>query len=344
MHIERLYLDYLKLRGTDDPKRLNLKADIAIEISEGRGEWYLQRLQKRAYGIDKNYGELASKLSDGKETFVDIDKREPSLAEAVLATRELNNDYQTVENLLLPKVISIIKIGSAGWGENYDVRRNPEDLSDLDTEVIIDDEINPEIGKELPGAVEGLKLFGKYYKEGKADYFSYGFKIENRPVSIHFMPKSVFKRNCAIDCENLSEEIRSFEFRIKPKSKPPFYDKRHDGQGKEYMYKAVPNFQEDGSIITEIPVMMIGDNNQIVMGLLMDKYFQLPKVNGDVQFFQEGIKKFKTSLAKRLIKEGGGKFSNMPARKNRMPYTLLNILDKEQEDLLKNKVGLEETW
>ncbi len=328
--METEYKQYLKLRQGNDPKRLQLKADLAAKVSEGgqEAEWLLKRYQGRGYGFGKNYGEVASKLSDGESI---PGRREPSLAESVLASIELNKDYQELVKILLPRVKTIIKIGSSSWAENYDVRMDPNDPSDLDLEVIID-EVDPKIGEGIPGAVEGLTMFKKYFDEGKAEYFSHGFKMGNRPVSIHFMPRAVFEKNCSTDYEHLNHLVTNKEFRAKPKNKPAIYDERYDGTGKEYIYEATPKIQEEGGMITEVPAMMTGDDGKLVMGLVMSKYFGYPIVEGDNDFFQENVLKFKTSVAKRLKREGGI-FSNMPGRRNRMPYNILDKLNAEQKKL-----------
>ena len=81
--------------------------------------------------------------------------------------------------------------------------------------------------------------------------------------------------------------------------------------------------------------MMVGDQGQIVMGLVMSKYFTYPLVNGDTQFFQENVQKFKESLNLRLASEGGGSFAEMPARKALMPDYVLQQLQAEQQNLQK---------
>ncbi len=348
------YIEYIKLRGTEDPKRLRLKADLARKMSENGGSWLLERYKGRGYGFGETYGEVARKLSDGQSI---PDRREPSLAEAVLASLEMKKDYQRLLEILLPRSRAIIKIGSSSWAENYDVRMDPNDPSDLDLEVIMD-EVEPKIGEGIPGAVEGLTLFKKYYDAGKADYFSFGLKMGNRPVSIHFMPRKVFEKNCAVDYEHLGEDEEgvisipaekivggkkkdvlikarvSREFRAKPKSKPAVYDERYDGTGEEYIYTGQPQIQEEGGMITEVPVMMVGNDGKLIMGLVMSKYFGYPVVEGDRLFFEEQVIKFKESVARRLVKEGG-KFGNMPGRKNRMPYYLLDRLNAEQKTLIK---------
>lgn len=260
--------------------------------------------------------------------------RQPSLAESIIATESLNKKYRELVKLLSPRVRSIIKIGSSTWAENFNVRTFSQDKSDLDLEVLIDD-VNSSIGEGLPGAEAGLETFMELYKRGQADYFSYGYKSDGIPISIHFMPTETFKRNCNLNMLALSQSVNNVEFRIKPKSKPPIYDERYDGSGKEFIFKAKPQIIT-GGILTEVPVMMLGPQDQIVMGLVPSKYFTYPEVRGDREFFEEHIAKFKNNLNLRLIAEGeGGKFTNMPARKDLMPSYVLNLLDKEQKELQK---------
>jgi len=329
--IQEKYFEYLKQRGKNTEERLHLKADLAEMVAKGEGGWYLKRLEKPSkvfpgmtYGGDK---------TKGVEIVEENEKREPSLAESVMATQDLSKDYQQVKEILLPRSRAIIRLGSSDWAENYDVRFDPTDPSDLDIEVFMD-EVDPSIGEGIPGAVEALTEFKKYFDKGEADYLSFGFKHNGRPTSIHFMPVKTFERNCNIDCEHITEPILAKEFRMKAKSKAPIYDERYDGEGREYIFEAKPYLVEGGQI-TEVPVMMIGEDKKLVMGLVMSKYFGFPRVDGDSKFFGENVELFKTGVAKRLKKEGGS-FSNMPGRKARMPYHIKERLDKEQE-LLMNK-------
>jgi len=79
--------------------------------------------------------------------------------------------------------------------------------------------------------------------------------------------------------------------------------------------------------------MMVSPEGRIVMGLVFSKYFVFPEVDGDKGFFEREVQRFKTNLVQRLQTEGGGDFAEMPARKNRMPYYILEQLRKEQRNL-----------
>jgi len=301
-------------------ERLEIRSDIAQIINSGEiyPHWYLNAVVLSALNYQSN----------------DFDKssRQPTLTESIIATENLNKKYKELVELLSPKVRSIIKIGSSTWAENFNVRNFQQDKSDLDLEVLIDD-VSSSIGEGLPGAEAGLETFMELYKRGQADYFSYGFKSDGIPISIHFMPTATFKKNCSLNILSLSKLVTNVEFRTKPKSKPPIYDERYDGSGKEFVFKAKPQ-EITGGILTEVPVMMVGPENQIVMGLVPSKYFTYPKVDGDQQIFERYIAKFKQNLNLRLAAEGGGgKFTNMPARKNLMPNYVLHLLDKEQREL-----------
>lgn len=255
----------------------------------------------------------------------------PSLEEVITATEKLDNCSRMISAKLRPRVRTIIQLGSFGWAKYYWVHGTGRRPSDLDMEVLIDD-IDPSVGSGFPGAEKGLEAFRKHYNMGEADYFSYGYRWGSQKISIHFMPTDTFLRNCNFNFRNLRGPVENREFRTLPKLKPPIYAERYDGQGNEFVYVARPERCEDG-ILTKVPVMMIGDQEQIVMGLVMSKYFAHPNVEGDQEIFERSIVKFKAQLALRLADEGGGQFSNMPARKCRMPLYTIEKLDREQQTL-----------
>ena len=321
------YGEYLKLRKTEDPekeeRRLVLKADLAREISEGNGQWYLDRLRGRAYGFASNYGKLAASLQD---TAFYNGRREPSLAESVLATDLLEKDYMELCEFLLPSSRAIIKVGSSTWAANFDIRQEETNPTDLDLEVLLDT-IEPEAFSSIENLKEALTTFRSYYEDGKADFMSFVWNKKNYPISIHFTPSATFKNNCHKDYFSSPMEYRLREFRVKPKSKPPRYEQR-DGYGKTHIFDGEPKLVAGGQI-TEVPLMMVGAQGQIVMGLIMDKYFAYPYVEGDKDFFQQNVNHFKKNLAQHLNIRGG-KFSEFPSRRNRMPYWLLDVLDQEQ--------------
>lgn len=344
---EKYYEYRLLRRAGDDENRLRVKADLAREIQEGRGTWYLGRLGRRIPGFDQTFGEIAEAVDDGQGV---PNRYEPSFGEAVVGTLALDKDYEKVKGLILPKLgvkEAITRVGSASWARFYDVRTTPGDPSDLDTEVMIS-EVRPELGEDLPGCEEGLEVFRYYQEKGMADYFSYSTQIDGRPLSIHWMMSDVFESNCRLDIESLDREVLAREFRTKPKSKAAeylqrdgngnyhifkaqatVYDGRRDGLGREHIYSAVPEYQPGGQI-TQTPTMMIGEHGQIVLGLTMDKHFAYPMVDGDVEFVESNIAVFKQSLARRLVAEGeGGTFADMPSRRDRMPYFLRERLHEE---------------
>ena len=332
--IPEIYQNYLHERRAErltgeQNGRLHTKADIARLITEGQGEWYVNRLNHRIPGFGKTFGEIASQVSDGN---VLPERREPSLAESVIATRERQKEYSRVRETLLPRVTCLIKVGSTGWAENFDVRSGA-DPSDIDLEVIVE-KPQKDLLKGLPEG-EGMELFTDYYNQGKVDYFSYGYKAGDVPVSIHVMPKAFFEKNCNRDYTTLKHDRLAREFRVVPKTKPPIYHERYNGDGKQYPFVCKPELLPEGGQVTETPIMMIRDQ-KIVMGLIMSKYMPYPPVEGNSAFFEQNIETFKENLAQRLKAEGGGSFSKMPGRKDRMPYYILEQLDKEQAWLTKN--------
>lgn len=320
------YVQYLRLRHDSTPEgdsqRLRIKADLARDVSTGQGQWYRDRLNTYIAPFHTTYGEIASRLSDTRRP---ERSAEPSLAQAVLATEQLQADYEDVRGVLLPHSRALIKVGSTSWAENFDVR-NHGNPSDLDLEVLIDG-IHPEEFAEVPGAEEALSRFGEVYDDNQADYMAFSWKKGDRPVSIHFMPTDVFEDSCRRDYFSDPQNRRLREFRVKPKSKAPRYEQR-DGFGNSFLFDCQPTLVPQGQI-TETPLMMVGDQGQLVLGLVMDKYFSLPKVDGDEDFFNDNIGFFKRNLAAYLA-ENGGSFSGFPSRRNRMPYWLLEDLDKEQ--------------
>jgi len=328
--MDAMYLGYLHVRNTDSPDRLRLKADLARRISEDPdfARWYNARLESSGKGFAPTYGDIAIALPDGENI---PGRREPSLGESVIASRELQAEYMQLREYLLPRVRSIIKVGSTTWGENFDVRLDHNDPSDLDLEVLVD-EINPEYFAELPGCQQALEAFMPYYLRGEAQYLSYGYKSGTRPISIHFMPTQTFLSNCRRDYRGITSDVLITEFRNKPKSKPPIYSERFDGSGNMFPFHGRPLLVEGGQL-TQVPVMMVSPEGRIVMGLVFSKYFVFPEVDGDKGFFEREVQRFKTNLVQRLQTEGGGDFAEMPARKNRMPYYILEQLRKEQRNL-----------
>jgi hypothetical protein len=327
--MEAIYREYLtSRRNGDNEARLRVKADIAKAVCEGKAEWYLDRLEHHVPVYDMPYGEIAALVSDVKVEPT-LGRREPSLAESVLATRDLEKDYQEVAGFLRGRVKTIIKVGSTSWAENFDVRRNSGDPSDLDLEVLIDT-IEPGRFVEFPEMRSALEAFGVYHYGNEADYLSFGWKKEDRPISVHFMPTRVFEENCHFDFASAKKETRRREFRVKAKSKPPRYEQR-DAWGEVHTFRGQPRLVPGGQI-TETPLLMVGTRGQMVMGLVMDKYFAFPHVEGDVQHFNDNVRVFKKSVAERLG-GGGGRFSGFPSRRQRMPYWLLDQLDEEQRRL-----------
>jgi len=327
-----MYLDYLRVRNTDSPDRLRLKADLAKRISEDPefAKWYNARLTGSGKGFGDTYGDVAMALVDGENI---PGRREPSLAESVIATRELQADYREIREILLtkPNVRSIIKVGSTTWGENYDVRIDHNDPSDLDLEVLVDD-IDPDAFSEFPGCREALEAFLPYFLRGEAQYLSYGYVKDGRPISMHFMPTQTFMANCRRDYRGITSDVLITEFRNKPKSKPPVYSERFDGAGNMFPFHGQPILVTGGQL-TQVPVMMVSPEGRIVMGLVFAKYFSYPGVDGDTEFFNSHVNRFKHNLAQRLNLEGGGDFAEMTSRKNRMPYYILDQLRAEQAQI-----------
>lgn len=323
------YREYLRLRHgvtpEEDAQRLRLKADIAREISLGNGDWYKDRLSRFVPVFHTTYGEIASRVSDTRRP---ERSAEPSLAQAVLATEQLQADYAEIKELLLPHSRAIVKVGSTSWAENFDVR-NHGNPSDLDLEVLIDT-INPSDFGEVPGATDALTAFNEVYSNGQADYMAFSFKKGNRPVSIHFMPSVVFAASCHTDYFSHPRDHRLREFRVQPKSKVPRYEQRN-AFGQPFLFECQPQLIDQGQI-TRTPLMMVDDQGKVVLGLIMDKYFSRPIVEGDTDFFAGNIVYFKQNLAK-YLQQTGGTFSGFPSRRNRMPYWLLEDLDKEQQCL-----------
>lgn len=331
--IETTYRQYLiarreeRLTGKGGTRRLELKADLAKTINDGQGDWLLQRYKRQVPGFGKRYGEIAAELSDGNMV---PNRREPSLAESILATQERLIIYQEiVERCILP-TRCIIQVGSTSWGENFDMRMSGNNPSDLDLELVVDD-VNPGDFQHIPGLESALATFKPLYERGLADYLAHSYERNGWPVSVHVMPSAVMERHCQIDCTTIDQPVLANEFRIKPKSKPPIYNERYDAVGIEYVFEGHPE-QVAGGQITQVPVMMVGDNDRVVMGLVMSKYFCYPHVVGNREWFETHIARFKKSLAQRIQLEGSGRFSELPARKARMPYYLKLQLDKEQSD------------
>lgn len=357
--MEGEYKEYLKLRNTKNPdeesKRIKIKADLAEMVSKGEGKWYNDRLKGRGYGFGTSYGDVAEQLSDRNPVF-EADRKEPSFAESVLATKDLKEDYNQYAEKLLPHVRTIIKIGSSTWAENFDVRGDLTNPSDLDMEVLVDPKtLNPDdfdnIGdpKDPHALKEALIKFLRFYNldeddPNKADYLSFGFKRGNRPVSIHFTPTPVFERICTVDYFTDIKEHRLREYRVSKKSKDPVYTQR-DGHGNLYKFGCeVKILDNDQGRITKTPLMMVGDREhlepgqtlvggegQLVLGLVMDKYFCRPALEGDAEFFIKNINEFKKGLAK-YDKIHGGSFSKYPSRSHRMPHQLLEWLDEQEQE------------
>lgn len=319
------YKQYRMLRNTknidEERERRRIKADIARSVSSGDANWYTSRLQREIPIFNRSYGEIASKLNDSA-----FNDKEPSLAEAVLATERLQKDYKEISELLSPHARAIIRIGSTTWAENFDVRMNHGMPSDLDLEVFLD-KPSPISLPEIPSLNEALTNFQGYYEDGDADYLAFGFNRGDRPVSIHFMPTELFEDITHRDYFTNPRVHRLREYRMKPKSKPPRYEQR-DAFGNLHIFEGIPHLVEKGQI-TETPLMLVGTENQLVMGLVMDKYLAYPKTEGDTDLFNENVSYFKKGLADHLSIYGGS-FSGFPSRRDRMPYWILDQLDKEQ--------------
>lgn len=329
--IAETYQQYLRLRNTSLPieeqQRLTLKAQLARDITDGNGDWYKRRLAHHAYGMAPTYGHIAASLSD---TVFAAKRREPSLAEAVLATEALQRDYETLEKELLPYSRAIVQVGSTSWAKNYDVRLDPTNPSDLDIELLVDDLRLTEL-VQIPYLTKDINAFLPYFYENQADYLASHLNRDGRPISIHVMPTSVFVNNCQKDYFTQPKEHRLAEFRTKPKSKPPVYV-QHNHVGKPYEIPCSTTSCMSGQI-TNVPLMYAGVDNELVMGLVMDKYFTYPQVCGDLEFFTQNTDHFKKNLAAHL-KGTDGKFSGFPSRRNRMPQWILDKLDSEQRSLV----------
>lgn len=328
--IEQAYLHYRHLRNTQNPKeeqeRLATKSVIARDISLGKGDWYLQRLQHGAYGRAASYGALAAQLSDTAFTSA---RREPSLAEATLATAALQAEYTGVKERLLPRVRSIIRVGSTTWAENFDVRNDPKNPSDLDLEVLVDpDQMRPDLFADFPAIAHDMPAFLTYYHQGRADYLASSYTHDTHPISIHVMPTTLFEANCRQDYFTHPTHKVLNEFRTKQKRSAPIYYQRN-GSGKLYEYP-ITSQNVVGGQISQTPLMGVGDHGEVVMGLVMDKYFSQPKVDGDELFFTQNISLFKDNLA-RYLWQHGGSFENFPSRRERMPAWLIDQLQKEGE-------------
>ena len=88
--------------------------------------------------------------------------------------------------------------------------------------------------------------------------------------------------------------------------------------------------------ITETPLMMV-EKGELVLGLLLDKYFSYPEVHQKSNFFTSNIRRMKKNIAKRIQREGGS-FSQMPSRKKRIPLELLDDLDAEMNQLISETI------
>ncbi len=332
------YKEYLRLRHATDPslqeRRLELKADIARLVSLGDAKWYLQRLSQTVFlGPDLTYGEMASNIPDNRVQ-IPSQRAEPSLAQAVLGTKELLADYEHIKPMLFTGSKALVRVGSTSWAMNYDVRRNVLDPSDLDIEVLYDpDCFDTNQLSGICGLQEAVLKFGELYTQDKADYLAFGWKHNGRPISAHFMPTKIFEANCGKDYFTNPVDISLREFRTQPKSKPPTYYQR-DGMGEIHKIYCSPENIGDGQI-TRTPLMAVGAQGQLVMGLVMDKYFTFPIADGDTSYFESYVLKFKKGLANHM-QSTGGRFSNLPSRRDRMPYWLLEKLDAEQLALCQN--------
>lgn len=276
---------------------------------------------------------MAANMSDNpsKDTSA---RPEPSLAQAVLGTRELLSDYERVKEVLSPGSRALVRVGSTSWAMNYDVRRNRLDPSDLDVEVLYDpNTYDSNQLASIPGLPDAVSKFRQLYTGGMADYLAFGWKHNGRPISVHFMPEGVFERDCENDYFSSPTNLSLREFRTQPKSKPPTYFQR-DGLGQIHEIHCSPEYIEGGQI-TNTPLMVVGKQNQLVMGLVMDKYLAFPFADGDASYFESNVLKFKKGLAKHM-QSTGGKISNLPSRRDRMPYWLLEKLDEEQQSLCQN--------
>lgn len=332
--IQETYHEYLRLRHATDPvsdaNRLRRKATLARDITTGQGDWYLQRLAHGAYGKAANYGELAASLSDTRRV---KERKEPSLAEAVLATRLLEADYKELSSRLLPRSRAIIQVGSTSWAKNYDVRLDPNNPSDLDVEVLAD-RIHPDIFTDIPELQEGMEMFMHYFFQGEADYFAASMKKDGRPISIHVMPTTIFEENCQRDYfTGCPQNHYLREFRTEPKSKPPVYVQRN---GNAHLYQVACEVTDIlGGQITKTPLMVTGDQEEIVLGLTMDKYLAYPTVEGDQAVFDRNVRIFKNGLA-HYAAQHDGSLANYPSRRDRMPFYILHQLEQEQREILYN--------
>ncbi len=338
VEIEQLYKEYLRSRKDDSEvgiqtiKRIRSKIALLLTGDPESKKWYEEKLNSSARGFSNSpsprYIDVALTAKDSAFN--------TSIAESFVSTEHLNSLFNEIkEKIFTAKATeAIVRIGSSAWAQNYDVKLM-ETTSDLDLEVIVDiNNFDPSEFNFIEGLQEQLTQFISLFLKGEADYFSFHTNKNAFPISMHFIPKKTLEYACNIDYETLEESKTLKEFRTKPKSKPPIYTQRN-AVGKAFQYHMQPQQIPEG-FITETPLMMV-EKGELVLGLLLDKYFSYPEVHQKSNFFTSNIRRMKKNIAKRIQREGGS-FSQMPSRKKRIPLELLDDLDAEMNQLISETI------
>lgn len=276
--------------------RLEIKSEIADKISRGDktlDDHFVKLRAKINERGNETADQFAARISDGIKT---TKKREPSLLETTTQTKRFDEAYRSIVESLGDLGKRVYRIGSSFWGRNYSIRGNEhKDQSDIDLEVIVDED---EVNFPLWEVSQAYAKFYEYYKKGEADFCAVKQTVDGIDVSFHFAPKNVFVKICEFDYVHAGTPTFLREFRAGTQISPKTYLQKNFA-GDQYAFKTTPVAVEGGQI-SQVPLVMIGDHDELVMGVILNKYLPLPEnIENDKEIFQ-CMKKLVDTLRRRM--------------------------------------------
>ncbi len=294
----RLYLPMRRISKGDPyhtKKRLEIKSNIAYAIHQGdptlskHFEELGDRIEK---GGIKDRNQFAARISDG---ISQSSKREPSLLETIQATKEQSEIYNNVAKSFDPNEVEVIRIGSSFWGRNYSVRgKELDNPSDIDLELVMKTIPSNFLDPEIQTAF--LK-FQKHFKKGTADFCAIKKIISGVEVSFHIMPIETLKKICEFNYLEADKLVTLKEFRVTQKISPKTYRQKNFA-GDVFSFSTTPLLVEGGQI-SEVPLVMIGNHGELVLGVVLNKYLPLPELSKENGLLHQELGKMVNSLRKR---------------------------------------------
>ncbi len=279
----------------NNEERLKIKSDIANTTTQGDPtlKEHVQKIYERI-SQRKSGSKSITHVSDGMWNST---RREPSLVEAIVATKESDKTYEKIIENIGARALEVMRIGSSSWGRNFSVRGTGKmDASDIDLDIIVEGIPNELHYEETERA---LLKFQEHFQKGEADYGVIKIKINEIEVSFHIVPTDTIKKFCEIDYENINEQVNLREFRIlqtlilKPKT---YIDKNFAGE--EFSFRTQPKLV-DGGQISEIPLLRVGPHNEIILGVVLNRYLPLPVLNNKNEWVKDELNKMINSLINR---------------------------------------------